>query len=70
MNERIKELMVEATNYTNELKPLGMALWTVIRDEKFAELMVKECLTKLTPYLDDQFIGDIESELKEHFGVK
>ena len=38
--------------------------------EKFAELIVGECFVKLTPYLDDQFIDDIESELKEHFGVE
>ena len=38
--------------------------------EKFAELIVQECFTKLTPYLDDQFIDDIELELKEHFGVE
>ena len=36
----------------------------------FAELIVGECFVKLTPYLDDQFIDDIESELKEHFGVE
>ena len=36
----------------------------------FAELIVRECFVKLTPYLDDQFIDDIESELKEHFGVE
>ena len=38
--------------------------------EKFAELIVRECFSKLEQYMDDQFIDDIESELKEHFGVE
>jgi hypothetical protein len=54
MNNRIKELW----NRSNH------------DEEVFAELIVGECFVKLTPYLDDQFIDDIESELKEHFGVE
>ncbi len=38
--------------------------------KEFAESIVRECFSKLKPYLDDQFIDDIESELKEHFGVE
>ena len=64
MNERIKELAEQAGYHPDvfELCKPGM--------EKFAELIVQECFVKLTPYLDDQFIDDIESELKEHFGVE
>lgn len=38
--------------------------------EKFVALIVNECFTKLTPYLEDQFIDDIKSELLEHFGIE
>ena len=37
--------------------------------KKFAELIVQECFAKLSPYMDDQFITDIESELNQHFGI-
>lgn len=64
MNERIKELYRETTGKD----------WVYDFDpdyaEKFAELIIRECFSKLEPYLNDQFINDIESELKEHFGVK
>ena len=66
MNERIIELADKA------VEDISSGPWN-ISDEfciKFAELIVKECFVKLTPYLDDQFIDDIESELKEHFGVE
>jgi hypothetical protein len=62
MNERHEELLAQAWI---EFAPGSQAV-----TKRFAELIVKECVTKLTPYLDDQFIDDIESELKEHFGFK
>ena len=69
MNERIRQLAEQAgfkVNWQHEdVQAIKMA-----RFEKFAELIVQECFVKLTPYLDDQFIDDIESELKEHFGVE
>jgi hypothetical protein len=72
MNERIKELRDQATFYANkEFAATGShELWTDLFGEKLAELIVQECFSKLTPYMDDQFIGDIESEIKEHFGIE
>ena len=64
MNERIRELAHKAGLPTYNPDGIPTKL------EKFAELIVRECFVKLTPYLDDQFIDDIESELKEHFGVE
>jgi len=73
MNERIKELVKQAEiKFEPYLQHQGVDTAVIIPTdlEKFAELIVQECFTKLTPYLDDQFIDDIELELKEHFGVE
>ena len=68
MNERIQELHEQAMKSCDEHRSDILNYHRIYR-EKFAELIVKECFSKLEPYLDDQFIDDIESELKEHFGV-
>ena len=65
MNARIKELLDQCINKDMPDKP-----WPLIDSEKFAELIVKECFTKLTPYIDEFGINDVEAELKEHFGIK
>ena len=63
MNERIQELAFEANLDLDGNVPIGFA-------DKFAKLIIQECFSKLIPYMDDQFITDIESELKEHFGIE
>ena len=70
MNERIQQLSDIA--YKNHLarNPHSSFGRRLDYEREFAELIVRECFTKLTPYLDDQFIDDIELELKEHFGVE
>ena len=73
MNERIFELAKVADLIQWDILPSGAKTpdhISVVKARKFAELILRECFSKLTPYMDDQFIGDIESELKEHFGVK
>ena len=64
MNERIKELAEEAGLEYN-FDPM---LW--LKYEKFAELIVKECVevVKWTPSLfpNDEYVKNI----KEHFGVE
>jgi hypothetical protein len=72
MNERIRELYSDSVQYAfdQRFSPTGKRELQEVINEKFAELIVKECFTKLTPYMDDQFINDIEEELNEHFGIK
>jgi hypothetical protein len=84
MNKRIKELAEQAYERQPLMVPnpetfeiehkignVGVPMYhRVFNQEKFAELIVQECFSKLTPYMDDQFIGDIESEIKEHFGIE
>jgi hypothetical protein len=73
MNERIKELAKQADDYERKLgKGIGPT-----RDEKFAELIVRECLdvVAMRIYLGPEEIcrqecKAIASEIKEHFGVE
>jgi len=82
MNERIKELAEQALNeysatYHNEAKIPEAYL------KKFAELIVRECAKAAYKYTDDSknyehyddigwdcLPGDLQSHIKEHFGVE
>ena len=79
MNERIKELAVKSgfPEWSNDT--IGFEL------EQFAELIIKECIEKITTYdlipghsakwediydIHTRLLQDLGEELKEHFGVK
>jgi hypothetical protein len=81
MNERIKELAVECTFFTYGVN--GELLYDGFNEEKFAELIVRECIgvieTKMPEFTCkeeyDNLIRkagrlDAIDEIKEHFGVK
>ena len=76
MNERIRLLAVEAGFYANP---------DIEKFEKFAELIVRECIDKITTYdlvpghsakwediydIHTRLLQDLGEELKEHFGVE
>ena len=81
MNERIEELAEQAffeTEY-DDVQNLPETM------ERFAELIVKECIDKITSYdltpghsakwediyeIHARLLQDLGDELKEHFGVK
>jgi len=82
MNERIKELAELS------IKESGQEFWWLTNDlaiEKFAELIVRECIEKITTYdlvprnsakwediydIHARLLQDLGEELKEHFGVE
>ena len=69
MNERIKELAQQADQYERKLgKGIGMT-----RDEKFAELIVKECLTiiqyEANGYAEPVWAYEIVNDIKERFDM-
>ena len=74
MNEQIKQLALDAgikfVLWDDSGRPMIANHTPEERLARFAELIVRECFSKLEQYMDDQFIDDIESELKEHFGVE
>jgi hypothetical protein len=81
MNERIQELATKvgiSLNYLTNTKQIVLL-------EKFAELIVAECIEKITTYdlvpghsakwediydIHSRLLQDLGEELKEHFGVK
>ena len=79
MNERIKELAEQADEYADtKLQMPGEyhSDWHDVRDEKFSELIVQECIETL----NKRFMGDLNREdmevrrciddVKKHFGVE
>ncbi len=61
MNERIKELMIQAMTETGRLMDVQATY------QRFAELIVHECAGFLRDDLDDHFAAE---QLEEHFGVE
>jgi len=61
MNERIKQLMIHATEYANEQNELHGVGYVITFKEKFAELIVRECAT---------LAYDGPNGILEHFGFK
>lgn len=85
MNERIQKLADNATHYANSVCDADAnADWYETRDQKFAELLLKDVLTIVknnTPNPDpysrydmqeaaERTANYIRDEIKYHFGVK
>ena len=84
MNERIKELKKQAWEYTmavhdgHIVPPLDKEVWPVdkVFDEKFAELIVRECMTAVcdprTTYLESMTESSAmytsRERIRKHFG--
>jgi hypothetical protein len=69
MNERIKELIEQSTTHIEPTSTSGEG-W-IFDKEKFAELIVKECIQVLDPG-GHQLIARFHTRqwLSEHFGIK
>jgi hypothetical protein len=69
MNKRIQKLFNEAGFHQPEMERLGIE----DKFEKFALLIVQECIDIVSPYavrMDDFDGGHPIADLKKHFGVK
>ena len=76
MNERIRELAKQATIHSKE----GFYTYTQIDAEKFAELIVRECIGCCEQVISDPVPESVDTwlnggsqciqEIKEHFGVE
>ena len=64
MSERVKLLAEQA----KQSMPNGLLVerWIELYNQKFAELIIKECAHKL----EDNGMVEVAMELKEHFGVE
>ena len=78
MNERINELAEQAgitTNLDTDYYEKDMNKWVDYFSEKFAELIVRECIDIAQdranfPGFPPNDVNDIIDEIKEHFGVE
>jgi len=83
MNERIKELALQAGNHADTYDDANGPFWFQMYNEKFAELIVQECANFAYDYTSNEenvadfhdvgwdcLPGQLRSELKKHFGVK
>ena len=82
MNKRIRELIEEATSSSYQHDPKTMMTERIqeFDKEKFAELIVQECVDRVTSkangwgdmtgFAIKESILDCAKDLKEHFGVE
>jgi len=83
MNERIRELVEQARKYADENRPGSFVKydpeWFVLYNEKFAELIVRECIDICNQHPSkifkkewdaDVVAWDITQKIKGRFGVE
>ena len=75
MNERIRELAEQAKEHADTYGDRYDPIWFHMYNEKFAELIVRECLKIVEPTEDsgDEWCVTLKGtaqEIKEHFGVE
>ena len=74
MNERIKQLATQAWKYANETVGYREFGYHDAFEQKFAELIVRECMEQVWYTREDGINGNIsqviKDRIKEHFGVE
>ena len=79
MNTRIQALADQAGKYADETQPRGKfmrdGMWLYAYNGKFAELLVKECISTLEEKIYQSIDNDGDEVwadliLKQHFGVE
>jgi hypothetical protein len=75
MNERIRELWSQAGGHYNSSNQHTWPEYTIADPEKFAELIVRECIDIAQdranfPGYPPNDVNDIIDEIREHFGVE
>ena len=74
MNERIKELALQAMTYVTHNPKANKLNSGDMFDEKFAELIVRGCMEQVWYTREDGINGNvslvIKDRIKQHFGVE
>ena len=71
MNERIRELADEAAKFSAIMALPTCESGDKLFVEKFAELIVRECVDCLNPLSrNHSMVGAAQDTIKEHFGVE
>lgn len=69
MNERIKELAVQANDYADGYWDGDTPAWFQFYNEKFVELIVREC-AQLASEETSLPYNSYSEKIKKHFGVE
>jgi hypothetical protein len=71
VNERIEKFSEQARQYADSMYPSGLdiAKWGPAYQEKFAELIVRECL-EIAIEEEALFEGPVETMIRKRFGVE
>jgi hypothetical protein len=71
MNERIEELKQQAADYVDSIdNGIDIEEYRKLLDQKFAELIVKECISIVKQRWIKPDEDVIAEEIKNHFGVE
>ena len=74
MNERIRELLNQATQYADSLGPIDGAEWCDAEYSKFAELIIRECMDVVCDinqeYDGGSTVVNAAEVIKEYFGIE
>ena len=70
MNERIRELNMQAAEYATSVCPTHSRDWYPIQNTKFAELIVRECADYIQHFYGDIAASSIGNDIKLHFGIE
>jgi hypothetical protein len=76
MNERIEKISEQAGNHADTYDDANGPIWFQMYNEKFAELIVRECAKSLWTeecHISDLALEEFErnsAKIKEHFGVE
>jgi hypothetical protein len=73
MNERIREIIEQAgfEEKDGHISIQGVYMFNTHRMEKFAELIVRECIDCLKPLSrNHSMVGAAQDTIREHFGVE
>ena len=72
MNEQIREILKQATQYADSLGPIDGAEWCDAEYSKFAELIIRECINIAYEYDKPKLSGPglaIASDIESHFNI-
>ena len=72
MNKRIRELSISADKYANDICDTDAdADWYDTRDEKLAQLIVRECIDWCNAHARDEGTAQrIAEDIKKDFGIE
>jgi hypothetical protein len=72
VNERIEKISEQAGNHADTYDDANGPIWFQMYNEKFAELIVRECIDICNDTNDASYLNGVIAgrKIKQHFGVE